>query len=241
MWVGKSIFTRTAQRALALIGPEIRSVQSSFRLGPKDVPFLTGQKGDGKSRRADPRCGGRLGSASGQRIGRARRVILRTRFAQTSIRTAPRCVAWPPLAPHRERPGRRAGARTRPRTRSCSFSGLLRGRLGRAVDSVGQSLTLVRAQRSIAAISYAPPESAFGGLRSVWKDRRDRSRVVFPVNGEAGANVTASCRQVLSLSPVVDLNEVLPFEPTSRASRPLIRRGFVRIGHAFRSILGRAG
>jgi len=76
-------------------------------------------------RRAGPRCGGRLGSASGQRIGRARRVILRTRFAQTSIRTAPRCAARPPLAPHRERPGRRAGARTRPRTRSCSFSGLL--------------------------------------------------------------------------------------------------------------------
>jgi len=50
MWVGKSIFTRTIQRALALIGPEIRSVQSAFRLGPKDVPFLTGQKGDGKSR-----------------------------------------------------------------------------------------------------------------------------------------------------------------------------------------------
>jgi len=48
-------------------------------------------------RRAGPRCGGRLGSASVQRIG--------TRFAQTSIRTAPRCAAWPPLAPHRERPG----------------------------------------------------------------------------------------------------------------------------------------
>jgi len=56
-------------------------------------------------RRAGPRCGGRLGSASGQRIGRARRVILRTRFAQTSIRMAPRCAAWPSLAPHRERPG----------------------------------------------------------------------------------------------------------------------------------------
>jgi len=50
MWVGKSIFTRTVQRALALIGPEIRSVQPTFRLGPKDVPFLTGQKGDEKSR-----------------------------------------------------------------------------------------------------------------------------------------------------------------------------------------------
>jgi len=69
-------------------------------------------------RRAGPRCGGRLGSASGQRTGRARRVILRTRscVAQTSIRTAPRCAAWPPLAPHRERPGRRAGARMRLRT-----------------------------------------------------------------------------------------------------------------------------
>jgi len=50
MWVAKSIFTRTVQRALALIGPEIRSIQSSFRLGPKGVSFLTGQKGDGKSR-----------------------------------------------------------------------------------------------------------------------------------------------------------------------------------------------
>jgi len=50
MWVGKSIFTRTVQQAAALISPEIRSVQSSFRLEPKNVPFLTGQKGDGKSR-----------------------------------------------------------------------------------------------------------------------------------------------------------------------------------------------
>jgi len=56
-------------------------------------------------RRAGPRCGGRLGSASGQRIGRARRVILRSRFAQTSIRRALRCAARPPLAPHRESPG----------------------------------------------------------------------------------------------------------------------------------------
>jgi len=77
-------------------------------------------------RRAGPRCGGRLGSSSGRRIGRARRVILRTRscVAQTSIRTAPRCAAWPPLAPHRERPGGGIKLRRSHEPRWCSFSGL---------------------------------------------------------------------------------------------------------------------
>jgi len=48
IWVGKRIFPRTVQPLVAPIGPETHSVHSSFQLGPKDVPFLTGQKGDGK-------------------------------------------------------------------------------------------------------------------------------------------------------------------------------------------------
>jgi len=171
MWVGKSIFTRTAQRALALIGPEIRSVQSSFRLGPKDVPFLTGQKGDEKSRRADPRCGGRLGSASGQRIGRARRVILRTRFAQTSIRTAPRCAARPPLAPHRERPGRRGGARTRPRTPVVFFSGLLSRPPAKTSWPVNRDPRLLRRQQSSTKSCKETAKAGSGEKRALIKKR----------------------------------------------------------------------
>jgi len=50
MWIGKSIFPRTVQPLVAPIGPETHSVQSTFRLGPKGVPFLTGQKGGEASR-----------------------------------------------------------------------------------------------------------------------------------------------------------------------------------------------
>jgi len=103
MWVGKSIFTRTVQWALALIGPEIRSVQSAFRLGPKDVPFLTGQKGNGKSRRAGPRCGGRLGSSAAPR--KARKAGRGSDEAANSGRVLflVYLVAWTPAPPNGKR------------------------------------------------------------------------------------------------------------------------------------------
>jgi len=55
MWIGKRIVTRNVQPLVAPIGPETHAVHSSFRLGPKGVPFLTGQNGAGERCSLSPR------------------------------------------------------------------------------------------------------------------------------------------------------------------------------------------